>query len=1202
MAIQAVLSGRNAGTESRFAGFSERQTGLRKEREEEGKINAYKEGFFKIAGFENQATVLSSLKKKAEKGDQTAVAKYNAIVGDERAKQPVAEPSATPLNFGEKLATGVTAPFQRLGKGIGESLTLGRGEQQAATRSEQSLSSNLTKLISKYGRQLDDPNVPEAQKAHIRKSYDAVIKQQEELFSRSTARTSEILEATDPIKGAGAVLEVGSYALGGGGLRQVLSAGGKRALATAVAETAFGGFLGGAGAELEQKGAEATTGGVVTSGGIGAGVGVGLSVIGAGAGAAKRRIFNDGADIITDEARLLPEFAGEGAPVITDKSRLLSTGKTELQNVQERMASISGRLRELEGTGSEFKPGKTTLKNIGTERRPLTEGKTILEEPKGARTSETGQYGPTKPVEEFVIEPQGGTATVTKGKFQSVAKEVKSLQKERDLLNQRHNDLVYDNAVEQGVDPKLAKKLADVERKLYAAQVEGAPTTAADARSWMRERAQILREIKDPKIKQTKQAGQKVLSEVPKEPGRLKRAVISVKGQFSNMGAAGKEISKRLDDSEAIAETSVGRWTLESPSVFKLGKRDFNKFVDSLETLRNGGQIKAAPKIQKAIDEWTALAPKIRQEALDAGLDVGDLGPHYFPKSYPQLKGQKNLQKAAEHLVATGQSENLGEAIQALRIMQKAAKTRPYGHLEMERVLDLPDYDKSKKALAEYLGFSGQRLGNAKNFGADGSVANELLDQLGKEGFDLERATKNYRIAVGQETYGDVRTGVSKFARQFNAFRSLRNAAISNAGQTTNTATVSGVLNTIKGGLKLLSPSTRRFVTESGTTADAIINNITQQYGLEGLAGRLGAPIFGQVEKFNRSVATSAGEVWATKLAKKGGDKATRQLRKLGVTGEIGKELTDAQRIQAARGLVERTQFKVGAKDLPAWASSPEGRMISQFRTFTYKQSGFMYNEVLKPLQEGNIAPLVRFMSALPIGLGVSYGRNLVKTKLEQGKDFQEDMSWSERVIDAYESLGALGFGGSVKYSAEQAGKPGFGESVASNIGGPTVGYLAGTARDITEAGLGNADRLKRRGIEAVTGPAGKAISNRVVPYNDKTLSGNLDKDTGETLKALSKEVGYEPQLPDKKQRDKELSDEEYDKYVDIYKGFYSGYLNQVINTDSFKKASPETKKLVLQGVASRAGDDARNEMFGEEKKTKKTSEQTRILRNAGIR
>jgi hypothetical protein len=749
------------------------------------------------------------------------------------------------------------------------------------------------------------------------------------------------------------------------------------------------------------------------------------------------------------------------------------------------------------------------------------------------------------------------------------------------------------DAIISNADPKLIQKLAKIEKKISGLQQGKSSIDAVSARKLMRERASAIRAIQNPGLEQTAKAGRDfIATEVPKEAGRVRRAYMTTKGQLSRFGRAGKELSSRLDEAEFVSETAQGKWINQMPTVRKIGKsyrkKEFKKFVETLEALNSGKHVKMTPRIQQAVDEYTKVMPQILKEARDAGVDVaGDRGIYFFPKSYSQLKHTKGLNRAAKNLVDTGKAENLGDAIQQLKMMEGSIRSRPYGHLEMHRMLDLDEYDKTSKALFEYMGFSGNRIGRASMFGGGDEVAQQLIDEMGRAGHDIDRATKLYRVAQGDEVLGGLtRQKASSVARQFNTWRSLKKAAISNAGQTTNTATVAGWLNTAKGGLKSLSKKQRSFITETGVTADALISNMAQQHGISGLAGRVSAPAFGAVEKFNRTIAASAGDVWAAKLAKKGTPKAIKQLRKLGVTGDIGQVLTKKQRVQAARKLVERAQFKVGAKDLPAWAASPEGKLAIQFRSFTYKQSGFMYNEILKPLSQGDPRPLLRFSAALPVGFAVYKGKNMVGSSVEGGKDYSAEDEWTESVMGAYEALGAFGIGGDVKFAAEQFGKPGtsFEEGLAGTVGGPTGGFVAGTLFDIGDARSGQPTGLVRRGIESVAGPAGKAVANRIAPFPNRSLTASMgDQELANDIEKVSKEAGYNPRLPSKTQRGRELNDDEYERYANEYAALWASYYQRAIQIPGFNESTPLAKKKILSQVTRLAGSDARDRVLGEE-------------------
>lgn len=126
---------------------------------------------------------------------------------------------------------------------------------------------------------------------------------------------------------AGTAVEASSLALGGGGLKEAFTQGGKQ-LITSAAKTGISGAAGGAGYELRTN-PTATGGELIKSGLIGGGFGLAAEAGAAGAGSLLRRARADKgiAQGLIDESRQLPARAGQGASVITDESRLLGAGE-----------------------------------------------------------------------------------------------------------------------------------------------------------------------------------------------------------------------------------------------------------------------------------------------------------------------------------------------------------------------------------------------------------------------------------------------------------------------------------------------------------------------------------------------------------------------------------------------------------------------------------------------------------------------------------------------------------------------------------------------------------------------------------------------------------------------------------------------------------------------------------------------------------
>lgn len=485
-----------------------------------------------------------------------------------------------------------------------------------------------------------------------------------------------------------------------------------------------------------------------------------------------------------------------------------------------------------------------------------------------------------------------------------------------------------------------------------------------------------------------------------KKTGMLDKAFRSTRSVIERQGKTGKQLADMLQgsrDTEEILQASVlGRLK----NVTSLKGKDYENFIDSVE----GNAQPNSPKIAQAVNEWRAVAPEIRERAVKAGVDVGDLGPTYYPHvvDYDKLFNNRNdLNIAINHLIKSGQADTPETAIQLLRQASEVSRNRRMGNLEASRIVDVPIYDKTRNSLTGYISGATRRIAQSETFGAKDEKALEMLANIAREGGDTSAATDAFNIAVGAKKYGAAGEKVSNNARKYISTTRLGLGAITNSSQSVNTGVVTGHLRTMGAMLKQLDPQQRKFVEQTGVVADAVINEIRENTGFSGkVLNKITAPGFGSVEKFNRSVAAVAGRDYAQSLAKKGDVDTLKN--KLGVRGKIGTTLTPEQEIQAARKVVEKTQFKVDAQDLPGWVSSPGGKLVAQFRTFSYNQSKFFSNEILKPAAKGNLVPTGRMLAALPLGYTIYETKRVLNNREETDGNVRKG-------IEAFGSIGGAG-------------------------------------------------------------------------------------------------------------------------------------------------------------------------------------------------
>jgi len=596
-----------------------------------------------------------------------------------------------------------------------------------------------------------------------------------------------------------------------------------------------------------------------------------------------------------------------------------------------------------------------------------------------------------------------------------------------------------------------------------------------------------------------------------KHVSTLDKITRSTRSIIERQGEHGQQLAGMLQAARDKAELHLAELQKAMPTVHSLRGKDFENFVEATQ-----GQAEAnSPKIAQAVSEWQAVHPKIREAAVKAGLDVGDLGPKYYPHfiDYDAVfKNRDTYNEALNHLVKTGQAKSHEEAIQLLGYARDVSRNRQFGNLESSRLVDIPMYDKTPNSLVSYLSGSTHRIAQTNTFGAKDENALKLIAKAGGQGYDTEAMKNAYDVAVGAKQYNPNTQNFSNKVRAYNSTTRLGLGAITNSSQNVNTGIVTGHLRTLGAMVKQLDKKTQSYVADTGVISDAVLNDIKSQAGFIGKSlSKITAPGFNAVEKFNRSVAATSGRDYALRLAQKGDEKT---LRRLGVTGEInGKTLTHEQQIQASRKVVEKTQFKVDPQDLPGWVDSPGGKLVAQFRTFSYNQSKFFSNEILKPAAKGDLQPLARLLAALPVGYALYETKRAIAGR-------PEEENQGRKGLEAFGNIGGAGlavdlFRGLVPLNGKYLSPDRFTSMAAGTIGGPAVGNLVDFAGGASQAvqkknlpkdgdlsgklaipagdGYYDETQLARFGLRQLP-IVGTPIQNRVLPY--KPASGTKTAQT----------------------------------------------------------------------------------------------------------
>lgn len=594
---------------------------------------------------------------------------------------------------------------------------------------------------------------------------------------------------------------------------------------------------------------------------------------------------------------------------------------------------------------------------------------------------------------------------------------------------------------------------------------------------------------------------------------------LPITSRLEKMGGSARDLATAITNKRNIAEKGYAMAKFDSPTANSLGKEDFAKAVDHLE-----GTVKSKdPQVIQAASEMQQQFNKVHALAQGLGKDV-KFRQNYFPHFNDNIpkKGDGGYEAAIQHLITTKQAKSSGEAAKLLDFSRAQGGQKKFASFEKQRTADLPGYPKTQGAYHHYLEQAYGQIGHYHQFGPKDEKLKQLLTNIHDQGGDLQKVTDLFNRADSRKLYDPTHEKISSALTTFQGATKLGTSFLGNAAQQGNNIVAGGLGRTIKSAVKgAFSQEERDFVRKTGVTGEGVAREAIESRGTTGTVRKITAPFFEPVEKTNRAVGALTGRDQARTIAGRlakaraagNTDKATKlesQLRdKFNIQGKIGDKLTLNQELDAARKFVERTQFRTGAQDLPVGATSPLGRVVTQFKRYPYKQTGFIGKEIIKPLvKEGNPLPLVR---AVGVGLPAGYGANAIRNKIT-GRDTSND-STITKVADAAQAGGVAGLETSTVKGLSPGGTKSadaYVSKAAKTVGGPTTsdavnltkaGFTAATGK-----GKGN-DPSRFTALERVAvshvPDAGPSISNRALPYKKADGTNvNAPTDPNKTLTA----------------------------------------------------------------------------------------------------
>lgn len=474
------------------------------------------------------------------------------------------------------------------------------------------------------------------------------------------------------------------------------------------------------------------------------------------------------------------------------------------------------------------------------------------------------------------------------------------------------------------------------------------------------------------------------------------------------------------------------------------------------------------------------------KDMVDAGVKRGDFNTYEgglgLWKDYSRWVGEgKRSQKVIEYVAKKNNITNT-EAEKFLNTVVRDNRTRRFANLELAREVDLPFWDPNPdRVIPRYIEGVTRRIEEVKRFGKNDEIINELIDRVSNAGGDSRHVKLMFDRMTGQEPIREALDSfsgkASKLIRNFETVTKLGLAAIPNSTQSINTAFTAGVKNTLKGIIKAQTEGGKEFAQRTGGVLSSTIDDMLSRSsgGTKGFSSWfLGKVGFTATEKMNRTIAANAGREYVLDLTSKLIDNplnrtARRGLMELGLSpdkilrrGNINFE----EILLGAQKIINKSQFRSGVMDLPVWASSPEGKLMFQFKTFAFNQTKLIKDALLKEAARGNFKPIITAATLMPVlGEGVRDVKSVLTGK-------SRDKEGLERIAENIGAVGSLG----IISDLWQSGRF---NSVAEFIGGPAVSDISAITSGIIQASEGRPKKLQKtvtRNIPIL----GQLISSRI--------------------------------------------------------------------------------------------------------------------------
>jgi len=528
---------------------------------------------------------------------------------------------------------------------------------------------------------------------------------------------------------------------------------------------------------------------------------------------------------------------------------------------------------------------------------------------------------------------------------------------------------------------------------------------------------------------------------------------LRAKRQYLNaLGPQGEEIAKRIDLVDYNTHVNFTKdLNYIYDSISGLNKKEKASFMRVVE-----GKVPAISDAQaNAAQKWSILAKKTYNKAQLAGLDVGEIKkyyPHMLNDEYAKIvKDEAKQKEVVERLMNSGMSESAANRLWG-EIHMSVTVPKKYGSLEKQRLYsDLPDFmleTDPTKVIPKYLFGANERISRAEMFGPKNELINNTIARAAIDGRDAMAIKEVFDSVYKPKTKkGAEKSKLTSAMTGFQTVTKMPLSAITNLSEITLPSLRHGIINAFSGSIKALTKSGKRQAMKYGDISQVLDRAVRDQAG----SGEV-------VSKYLKAVQFTSSQNWAntTKVlsAVSKAEQLAKALRK-NPDNLLARRLMDKFGVDPdfviKNGLTESAKRQIGIRsledlmpirklDLPLYWSGDLGRLITQFKSYSFKLGDILINEVLAEAKRGNYKPLANYVL-----VGALSGEVTTDIKdIIKGKGVRE---LPKGVLEGFSRIGEnlLAVGGlglltdavqSIKYGKWSGGY------LLSMLGGPTAGDM----------------------------------------------------------------------------------------------------------------------------------------------------------------